>query len=84
MELHFTGLRAIREKIKPEPGAVQQDVILLERRIADFERALDGDRSSAKHKHLTVELNNLKVQLLHMKRRLAGRQPSMDSWEDPL
>jgi len=84
MESKWTGLRAIREKIQPEVTGVAAIAIRLEHKIADWERALAGDRSSEKHQELTVELNNLKEQLLHMKRRLVGRTPQMESWADPL
>ena len=84
MEEKWCGLRAERQKIKPGPGAVERDVILLQNKIADWERCLDGDRRSAKHQEMTVQLNDMKQDLLHMRRRLAGRTPSMKSWADPL
>ena len=84
MEEKWCGLRAIRENIQPEVTGVAADAIRLEQRIADWERALAGDRRSEKHQELTVQLNNLKEQLLHMRRRLAGRTPQMASWADPL
>ena len=84
MEEKWCGLRAIRENIQPEVTGVAADAIRLEDKIADWERALAGDRSSTKHQELTTQLENMKAELLHMKRRLAGRQPSMDSWADPL
>jgi len=84
MESKWCGLRAEREKIKPEPPAIPRLVALLENEIADWERALAGDRRSAKHQELTIQLQNMKDKLLHMKRRMAGRTPQMKSWADPL
>ena len=84
MEPKWCGLRAERQKIKPEPGAVEQQVIFLQNKITDWDRCLAGDGGSEKHQQMTIELNGMKQDLLHMRRRLAGRTPSMKSWEDPL
>jgi len=84
MESKWTGLRKLRESIKPEVTGVAADAIHLEHKIADWERALAGDRSSEKHQQTTIELNGMKQDLLFMRRRLAGRTPQMQSWNDPL
>lgn len=84
MESKWTGLKAIRENIKPTPGYAEQDATRLEQEVHDMERCLAGDPTSTRWKALNVELTNKKAQLLHKKRRLAGRTPEMDSWADPL
>jgi hypothetical protein len=80
----FCGLRAIRETIQEGPTAEQRAAILLEHEIADFAAALTGERRSRHWQEWNTQLENKRLQLRDMKRRLAGRQPSMDSWADPL
>jgi len=56
----------------------------LEQDIADLELCLAGNSRSKKWQEIKVILTNKKQELLHMKRRLAGRTPQMESWADPL
>ena len=84
MREEFTGLRAIREQIKPGPGARELEALRLEQEVHDLERCLAGDATSTRWIELNVELTNKKETLLHMKRRLLGRTPQMESWADPL
>jgi hypothetical protein len=84
MQQHFVGLRAIREKIQPTPALAQQEADRLEAEIADLKRCLAGDSTSDRWKLLKIELTNKEDELLHRKRRLAGRNPNMESWADPL
>jgi len=84
MESKWTGLRAEREKIQPGLGAAEEQVLRLERVVFDLERCLKGDATSIRWQELNGELTNKKEQLLHMRRRLAGRTPQMESWADPL
>lgn len=84
MQEKFTGLRVTREKIQPKPEHFEQDVLRLEQGVYDLERCLAGDSTSKRWQELNVDLTNEKQKLLHMKRRLAGRTPQMESWADPL
>jgi hypothetical protein len=84
MEYKFAGPREIREKIIPNLGAYEAKALHLERIISDLERCLMGDRTSTRWQELNVELTRNKGVLLNMKRRLAGRDPTMANWEDPL
>jgi len=84
MEHEWTGLRAEREQIQQKPGSEELAIIRLERGAQDLERCLTGDATSIRWQQLKVELTNKKQELLHMKRRFAGRTPSMESWADPL
>jgi hypothetical protein len=80
----FTGLRAIRETIQEGPTVEERAAILLEHEIADFAAALAGERRSRHWQKWNTELENKRLQLRDMKRRLAGRRPSMANWNDPL
>jgi len=84
MEAKWVGLRAERELIQPGPGGEEKGIIRLEEKVYDLERCLAGDRTSTRWQELNVELTNNKQELLHKKRRFAGRTPQMKSWEDPL
>jgi len=69
---------------EPPPTGARAQALYLEQRISDLERCLTGDATSKRWQELNVELTNKKSELLHMKRRLAGRTPQMKSWADPL
>ena len=84
MREQFCGLRAIRAEIKPGPRSGEESAIRLEQEVHDMERCLAGDPTSNLWQKLNVQLTSKKQTLLHTKRRLAGRTPQMDSWEDPL
>lgn len=80
----FTGLRAIRENIQPEPSTGERMDAILEEEVNDIEQCLAGNPASKRWQKISVELANKKQELLFSRRRHAGRQPSMDSWNDPL
>jgi hypothetical protein len=84
MESKWTGLREIRENIQPGLSSGEESALRLEQEVHDIERCLAGDPTSNLWQDLSVKLTNKKEQLLHMKRRLAGRTPQMESWEYPL
>ena len=84
MESKWTGLREIRERIQPGLGSEDEKALRLEQAISDLDRCLKGDATSERWQELNIELTNKKGDLLHMKRRLAGRTPQMESWADPL
>ena len=80
----FTGLRKIRETLPQGPSPREREATSLEEEISDLQKCLAGDSTSERWKSLNIELTNKKSELLHMKRRLAGRTPLMASWADPL
>lgn len=84
MESKWTGLRAIREAILPGPRGGEAEATRKEEKIADLKLCLAGDPTSKRWKLLEIELTNKEADLLHLKRRLAGRTPQMESWADPL
>ena len=84
MEEHFTGLRAIRDKIRPGPGTQEAAAARKQAEIDDLKLCLTGNPASERWQLLKMELANKDQELLCMKRRLAGRTPMMESWADPL
>lgn len=84
MEQKWSGLRAEREKIQPAPTSEKRVALKLEQEIHDLDRCLAGDATSKKWQELKVDLDTKKGELLHTRRRLAGRTPDMKSWTDPL
>jgi hypothetical protein len=84
MKQEFCGLRVIQEAVQKGPTVEERAAILLENDITDFAAALTGERRSRHWQEWNTELERKRIQLRDMKRRLAGRQPSMDSWNDPL
>ena len=84
MNEQFTGLRAIREAIIPGPRAGQEEATRKEEEIDDLKLCLAGNPASKRWKTIKIELTNKEQNLLHLKRRLAGRTPEMESWADPL
>lgn len=72
------------ESYVPSPTGVAGQIAHLEERVNDLELCLKGNPASKRWKELNVELTGKKMTLLHMKRRLAGRTPQMESWNDPL
>ena len=84
MQEKFTGLRAIREKIRPGPGTQEVAAARKEAEIEDLKLCLTGNPASERWKLLKIELTNKEAELLNIKRRLAGRTPKMQNWNDPL
>lgn len=84
MEEHFTGLRAIRDKIRPGPGTQEAAAARKQAEIDDLKLCLTGNPASERWQLLKMELNNKEAELLNIKRRLAGRMPQMASWAEPL
>jgi len=73
-----------RQAYVEPPSAFEAQANKLEERVNDLEQCLKGDPTSKRWQELNVELTNKKETLLMMRRRLAGRTPQMESWEDPL
>ena len=84
MQEEFAGLKKAREAIPQGPSPQERAATYLEEEISDLQKCLAGDSTSERWKSLNIELTNKKSELLHMKRRLAGRTPLMASWADPL
>jgi hypothetical protein len=84
MKQEWVGIRAMREFIVDKPGLEVQLADKLESEIADWKLCLAGNPASEKWKLLEIELTNKEVELLHRRRRIAGRTPQMESWADPL
>ena len=84
MEEHFTGLRAIREKIKPGLSTVERQAASLAEDILDIKQTLQGGILTKHRQALELELTIKEGELLNIRRRLAGRTPQMASWADPL
>jgi hypothetical protein len=72
------------ENYVPPPHGMHLRADRLEGEISDLERCLKGDSGSERWQKLKVELTNKKKELLFMRRRFAGRNPMMKSWNDPL
>lgn len=73
-----------RQANVPPLEGVAAEAALKEERVKDLEMCLAGNSKSKRWQNLHVELTNKKQELLFIKRRLAGRTPEMESWEDPL
>lgn len=76
--------RTYDESYVPSPTGVAGQVAHLEEGVNDLELCLKGNPASKRWQELNVELTNKERELLHMRRRLAGRTPQMESWADPL
>jgi len=73
-----------RQAYVEPPSGYEAQVNKLEEGVNDLEQCLKGNATSKRWQELNVELTNRKGTLLIMRRRLAGRTPQMESWEDPL
>jgi len=60
MELHFTGLRAQREMIQPEPSSRDKEIAMLEKKIQDLEWCLSGNPASEEWQKINIILMNTK------------------------
>jgi len=74
---------ARRAYVEP-PSGYEAQANKLEEALNDLEQCLKGNATSKRWQELNVELTNKKGTLLMMRKRLAGRTPQMESWEDPL
>jgi len=73
-----------RQAYVEPPSGYEAQANKLEEVVNDLEQCLKGNATSKRWQELNVELTNKKGTLLMMRRRLAGRTPQMESWEDPL
>ena len=83
----YEGLREDRfgtRTAEMDKGTYQIQADSLEKKVADLELCLKGNPISKRWQELNLELTNKKNDLLLMKRRLAGRNSTMESWRYPL
>ena len=71
MEEHFTGLRAIREKIQPGPSWQDKEISRLEEKIQDLEMCLAGNPASKAWQDLNLRLTDTKHTLQTIRNRIA-------------
>lgn len=83
IETPYWRLKKPEPIVSPPTGMAKQE-FELEHTVSDLEACLRGDATSKRWQELNRELTNKKQELLHVKRRLAGRTPQMASWADPL
>jgi hypothetical protein len=84
MESKWSGLRAIREQIQPGPSFREKEVARLAEDVNDIKQTLAGVPGTKHRQALELELTKAEGNLLNKRRRLAGRNPQMESWADPL